>query len=385
MGLHFNHNYHHKFLLNKEMNLFFLSIFLYGIANSLIGLFVPIYLYENNFSIYKIIIFFLLVSISFVLFSILGAKIVAKIGVKHSMLLSTPFLGIYYLGLNFYINEMFYILPFFLSASMIFYNYGYHLNYIKHSNKKKIGKELSFIGIISVLSSILSPFLGGLIISVFSFNILFLVGVSLLIISILPLFLTKESYEKYNIDFKKIKKYLFKKNNKINSLSFSGYAIESIIGRILWPIFLIIVIKNITKVGFIVSISLLFSILVFYFIGKLTDKYNKSKLLKFGTGLYFISWIGRIFVTSSVGVFFVDSYKNISEKILHIPWSAKSVEISLEENYFLFVVSREIIFNLSRIIILPIIIILFYINYHPFIISFIIAALFCLFYPLLKK
>jgi len=46
---------------------------------------------------------------------------------------------------------------------------------------------------------------------------------------------------------------------------------------------------------------------------------------------------------------------------------------------------REIIFNLSRIIVLPFIILLFYINVHPFQISFIIAALFTLLYPLLGK
>ena len=137
--------YNQNFLINKEMNLFYISIFLYGIANSLIGLFVPIYLYQNQFSLYKIIIFFTLVSVFFLTFSITGAKVVSKIGIKHSMLLSTPFLAIYYLGLNFFVEEMFYILPLFLAISMIFYNYGYHLNYIKHSNQKRLGMHNIFV------------------------------------------------------------------------------------------------------------------------------------------------------------------------------------------------------------------------------------------------
>jgi len=51
-------------------------------ADSLINIFVPIYLYQLNYPIYSIIFFYFLVSLSFVIFSYPGAKIVSKIGVK---------------------------------------------------------------------------------------------------------------------------------------------------------------------------------------------------------------------------------------------------------------------------------------------------------------
>ncbi|MBT4805206.1 hypothetical protein HON71_03465 [Candidatus Woesearchaeota archaeon] len=44
---------------------------------------------------------------------------------------------------------------------------------------------------------------------------------------------------------------------------------------------------------------------------------------------------------------------------------------------------REIIFNLSRVIIMPILILVFFINVYPFVISFMIAALFSLGYVFL--
>ena len=51
----------------------------------------------------------------------------------------------------------------------------------------------------------------------------------------------------------------------------------------------------------------------------------------------------------------------------------------------MFIVTREIIFNLSRIVFLPLLMLVFYLNFHPFIISFILAALFSLLYPFLRK
>ena len=178
-------------------------------------------------------------------------------------------------------------------------------------------------------------------------------------------------------------KAIFSKKEKGALISFSGYAIESVIGRTIWPIFLITILITLSKTGIIITLSMVISLLVFYFVGKITDKYNKTKLLKFGTLLYFFAWVGRVFADSTLKIFVIDSYKNISEKVLHIPWSAKSYDLAQKRGYFRFLVGREIIFNLSRVILMPILILVFFINVYPFVISFMIAALFSLGYVFL--
>src|SRR3989344_2213516 len=95
-----SHVHTHNFFKNKELNHFYLAVSIMTFADALINIFVPIYLYQLNYPIYKIIFFYFLVSLSFVIFSYHGAKIVSKIGVKHSILWSAPFLMIYYLGLR---------------------------------------------------------------------------------------------------------------------------------------------------------------------------------------------------------------------------------------------------------------------------------------------
>jgi len=123
-------------------------------------------------------------------------------------------------------------------------------------------------------------------------------------------------------------------------LSFTGYAVESIIGRILWPVFLIIVLLTTEEVGLIVTLSLIASIILFYFIGKLTDKTkNKEKLLKTGTALYFFGWVARLFATTPLKVLIIDSCKGFSEQILQVPWSTESYNIAVKDNYFKLIVS----------------------------------------------
>lgn len=367
-----------------DMNLMYISTFLTGLAAGLISIFVPIYLYSLKYSIIEIILFYFLTSFYFVLFSVVGVKVVSKIGVKHSLLLSTPFTICFYFGLNYLITDFFYLIPIFSALGTILYNFGYHLNFIEHAKSGSRGKQLSYIDIVGIVASVLSPVLGGLIIHFFGFNYVFWIGSFLLFISILPLFLTADRFEKStDIDLKKMLFFLKKKMGIGNFLSFSGYAVESSIGRIIWPIFLIILFVNVETVGFLVTVSIFTSILIYYFLGKVIDKSDKKKFLKFGSMFYFFGWVGRIFVDSIFKVIFIDSYKNLSEKFLILSWSAKSYDLAIREKYFRFIVAREITFSLARIFVLPFIALIFFIDFHPFKISFIVAAFFTLLYPML--
>lgn len=243
---------------------------------------------------------------------------------------------------------------------------------------------MAFIGIIILLSTASAPLIGSVIANI-NFTIVFIISSLLVIIGTVPLFFTKDSYEKVNFTFDNLAEKLFSKKDRGNFISFSGYAIESIIGRTIWTIFLIIIIGSIFKTGLIISLTLLISLGIFYFMGRITDKYDKIKLIKIGTILYFFAWIGRIFADTYYKILFIDSYKNLSEKIVHIPWSSHSYDLAEKEDYFCFIVSREIIFNFIRVLILPVLSFIFWIDYNPFLISFFIAAIFSLGYVFIKK
>jgi MFS family permease len=377
---------HLKFFKNKEFNQLYLAMFGMTLGESLINVFVPIYLFKLGFPIYQILFFYFLVSLFFVLFSYGGVWVVSKAGEKHAILISTPFLVVYYLGLVFLeeLPWLFFLLPLLLALRMILFNYGYHLNFINHSERSRRGRELAFLGIITSLATILAPYLGSLLAG-FSFNLAFMVSSGVILAGTVPLFFSSDKQDKIDFTSLELFRGVFSKKNRGNFISFSGYAIESIIGRMIWPIFIILILETIERTGLVISGSMLLSLGVFYFVGKLTDKVSRATLLKIGTVLYFFAWVGRIFANTAYKIFFIDSYKNLSEKVLHLPWAAHSYDIAKRTNYFSFIVSREIIFNLIRVGVLPILMLIFWWDFYPFIISFSLAGLFSVGYAFIDS
>ncbi|HCU71150.1 MAG TPA: hypothetical protein DIC35_05380 [Candidatus Moranbacteria bacterium] len=387
MSIHHNSHHMHHFLQNKEMNEMYISHGIFNFALGLISVFIPIYFYKLGYSISMILFFFLLNSLAFVLFSYAGVRVVSKIGVKHSMLLASATSIIFFIGMRFidFYPMLFFALPVLRAFNMILYNYSFHLNFFRHSDKKDRGKEVSMIQASATSASMLSPFLGGLILKFTSFPVLFIIGSLLILAAMIPLFLSKDSYETLSFDKKELFAGIFKRKNLSLVASFSGYAIESWIGFIVWPIFLYITLFNFESVGAVTSLAAFLTFVIFYFMGKATDKRDKRELLFVGTFLYFFGWLGRVFVTGFGSAFVIDSYKSITQQILFIPWSAYSYDLAAQRNYFKFIVRREVVFNLARIVAFPALIIIFYINFHPFVISFSIAALASLFYMTLGR
>lgn len=378
---------HHHFFCNKELNEIFISVFLMNLAESMISLFVPIYLYSLGYSVVHILLFFLIGNIGNVLFSLPVAKVVSRIGAKHSVLISVPFLVAYYFGLQVLPAHswLFYILPIGITFRSLLYNFGFELNFIDHADKKRIGRELSTMAILSVIASVLSPLVAGLVISAFGYQTVFASGSIILAISCLPLLISRDSHPKVNFTARDLTEFFSSHGSKGLILSFTGYAIESSIGRTIWPIFLIIILGVAQKVGYVAAASTFLAIAVLALAGRLSDYFNSRKLLNFATALYFFGWLGCLFADTAFKIFFINSYKNISERFLQLPWSSCFYKLIERNSYFQMVVARDLIYNISRTLILPLIMGVFLLGYEPFLISFFIAALFTLLYPLLDN
>lgn len=383
--MNFNFPTYLDFLRNKDFNRFYISIFLITFGESLINIFVPIFLFNSGYPIYQILLFYFLEAAFFLLFAYPVASIVSKIGFKHSILLSTPFFIAFLFTLS-YLNFnpiLFFLLPILLALRAAFFNYGYDLNFLSYSDHNKMGRQLAVLGIFTLLAGASAPFFGGLLAKI-NFNLAFLASSIFVVIGTLPLLFSQNRTEKIDFGLKGAIRKVFSNMERGNLISFSGYAIEASIGRIIWPIFIIIIVGSLEKTGLIVSLSLLISILAFYLIGNITDRINKITLLRVGNILYFLGWVGRIFADSALKILFVDSYKNLSEKVLHLPWEAKTFELAERENRFDFVVFRQLAFNFIRIIIFPALILIFYLDFYPFVLSFLTASIFSLGYYFIK-
>ncbi|KKQ61885.1 MAG: hypothetical protein US81_C0003G0007 [Parcubacteria group bacterium GW2011_GWE2_38_18] len=388
MSLIFHHNNHiHDFFKQKELNELYISYGLLNFALGLVSVFVPVYLYILGFSVVSILGYFFLNTFGFLLFSYIGARAVSWLGVKHSILMSAIVLILYFIGLRQIVAHpwLFFVLPFLRAIEAILYNYSFHINFVRQVDRKKHGRAVTVQQTIALVAGLIAPFVGGLLAKYFGFDVLFFTGLSVIAVSAIPLFFSAESYEKLAFNKEGLYRDLWSKNGRPLLLSYSGYAVESWIGLILWPIFLMAILSDTSKVGALISLPAFVTLIFFYFFGKMIDRQNKKKLLAVGSVLHFFGWIGRLFVQGFDSVLLVDAYKRLSERFVQIPWSAIFYDFAADGNYFKMIVQREVALNVARTIMAPPLMLLFYLKPEGFWWAFVAAAMASLLYPAISK
>ena len=334
------------FLKNKELNELYASIAIRSFAISLIGIFIPIYLYQIGYSFSAIFLFFALAAFFKALLIFPSAKVSYKIGLKHSMLLSMPFLIIFFV-LMFSLerfNWPLWFVTIFLGIHTALFWFSYHTDFSKFSKKKFRGKQVGASKIVVAISSVLGPIAGGIILSFFGFKVLFVLVSFLLIASTFPLFMSKEVHEPINFSLKG-----FFKTHKIkNVLAYMGNGIEARIGTILWPLFAFIFIlgEKYVSLGALSSVALTFSVLSTFIISKFSDL-NLKKLIRFGSVANSIVWFAKSFVVTPVQLFIADAFYGASATSMYISFDALAYNKVDERNRTNMIIQREVYISLG--------------------------------------
>jgi len=257
------------------------------------------------------------------------------------------------------------------------------MNFSRVSDKGHEGEEIGIKQAIVAIICFITPFIGGVLIINFGFQITFLVAGIILLISIIPLFFFPT---RRKLTSPLTAKLLFNtvKDRPMKGFHVGtfGYATESMISSIIWPIFLFLILGNIEKLGGIISLGSLLSAGAVFFAGRLSDKGKRNTIFSWTGAGNSIIWFVRTVVqtvplavgTHVVGYFFQD--------VMLYTWANRFYElIHKKKNKRLFILGQETLYRGARILIYPFMILLafFLLPNTPsspfFIISFIIAAL----------
>jgi len=321
---------------NRELSELYVSVFIKALAQSLIAIFVPIYLFQLGFGIFHISLYFLIYFLAITAVMPFGMYLNSKIGIKKTLAFGTFIMIGYYYLLNLIQTGFSYQLVAIVSGiSVGIYFAAFHIEFAKYSNKGNEGKDLSILTIIGVFMGMLGPITGALIISNFSFNFIFKLVSVMLFISIFPLFLTKDT----KVPFKFSPRKIMRADSKRKAIAYNAEAIRGIVGFYFWPLFIFLTLNNILSLGLIISVSSMFAIFIIGYIGKLTDR-DKNTVLKLGVLLNAPAWILRIFLLSPLGIFFMNFYGTITGAMIGIPFNkmvySKAKKSKNIPNYFLF-------------------------------------------------
>lgn len=348
-------NNHHgiwSLLQNRELNELYASISIRSFAIALTGIFIPIYLYTVGYSFKSIFLFFAFWSCFNLLTLIPSAKVSSKYGLKHSMLFSMPFLIILFLLLytlesN---NWPLWVLAIFGGTYSSLFWIGYHTDFTRSSKSKSRGSQIGMAKVIASVAGAIAPLIGGLILSFFGFHILFLLVAFLLLTSTIPLFMSKEMHDSADFSIKGI----FKGQSFKDILAYMGLGIENRIGAVIWPLFVFIFIigEKYLTLGAISSVSFGFTILSTLVIAKFSD-YNRRLVLKSGSLVNALIWVGKSFIVTPLQVFIADAFQGVSRTAINLPFDALNYDkIKKKEDRIKKILQREMYIKIGAILFL---------------------------------
>ncbi len=356
----FNHHRHRihfiNFALTKKLSEIYVFIILRTLAISMIGIFIPIYLLkELSYSLTDVLFFYMVLFVFFGLITPLTARLSSKIGFKHIMLISfVPQLLFFYL-----LNQLSVVkIPLFILAIIAGLAEGlfwlsFHINFALSTDKKHRGEELGIIYILCAIIGIIGPFLGGLILTLYNFHLLFIIVVLLLIISMIPLLYSEDIYKVSPISWDSILKYSSGKD----AVKFIVYGIRLTGAGIFWPIFIFFSLLGYLSTGFIISFSSFVIVFFTWIIARMSDRYDKSLLIRIGSLFEGIIWIIKLFVRGFFQILGVGVLGGISYSLIDIPFGVQVYNKARKTKLVEYLIFREIFLVVGRLICLGIILI----------------------------
>jgi MFS family permease len=249
----------------------------------------------------------------------------------------------------------------FVPLSVLFIIFGlllfwpaFHTDFARFSSKESRGKDVGKLNVMRLLPMIVSPILGGWILVLFGYPVLFAVVLVVLLTSIIPLLYAKETHEVYIDSYKGAWKRAWKKENIKTSIAFISNGLEVIIVSIFWPLFLFSIAVTFEFMGAIASFSLVISSLFMLYIGKVSDTTERPWLLNVGALWTSISWIIKYFIATTFDAFLAHTLYRLSRSAAAVPFQTFFYEKAAEkgEEADEFIVNREIIINVTRFIFL---------------------------------
>lgn len=382
MLFHFHLPHYFASKVRREIEHLYASTAIGNLAQAMIVIFEPIFLYQAvGLTIPQVLWFLAAVYLLYIILIPVGAKIASRYGYAHSIFFSIPFQILFWLSLiGAQYNIWFlYVAPVLFAIQKSLFWPAWHATLARYTHGKQVAREFSFMYAIMSVMQILGPMIGGLLAYWFGSTAIFVVGGLIYGASAVPLMWTAEVFVPQNYHFaetwKLIKKY------KTQFTGYLGFG-EELIVLTVWPIFIFLIINSYEEVGGLVTVASLVATGLALFLGHYSDKHSKRKVMRVGNIFYVLSWLGRLPVFSPFSIFFVDSFSRTTKAAVFVPMSALIYERAESTKILPYVVGVEWVLSIGKLL-AAVLGALIFAATGSFLLVFLLGAVFALFYFLI--
>ncbi len=336
----------------KKYNIF---TFVTTFAKLLIEVFIPLILYNMNFTIKEIILFLIIKHALCTIFLPITKLVIKKKSTTFLMIISSILFTLSYIYLNFLTKNLFKLLIFttLLSMYLTFYWVGRHTYALSIIEDKKATDNVSIYTIFTILGGLFSTYIGSILIEKTSYLFLSIIVLFLMLISIIPLTKIKSKKETNEIKLITIITSFPKRNYIFTFLDQLRFVLVTI-----FPLYIYLNInKSYKYIGIINIVSGLGSIIYIYILKKLMDK-NKSDYLSSSLLYLAITYTLKLLTKNNIIFLIIVFFEGIFRSVVDLITLRNTYVYSKNYTRLNYTIFTEGINNIGRVIILT----LFYIT-----------------------
>ncbi len=292
----------------------------------------PFYLYYGvGYQLWQICVFFLFwQGTSSLILPFVGGAL-TRFGLKHSMAFRSIGVSIFWIAMGIILTGNFWtdilvMIPFFFlrsfakGVSVI----AYDIFLTHHMNRESKGKTLAGIQIAIMSAVVMAPLAGGFIMKELGFQWLTYIATLFYAASGMVLLLTPDKKFKVSYTPSKLLRDALKKTDRSLILAEFGRVFFDAIIWIVWPIFLLLILTNVVKIGTVIAISSALSMVVTFIIGKRIDKMGiNPRAIRFGSYRSTLLNVLRGIVWDPVVLAVIDALHKINLGVTKVPYTVQ--------------------------------------------------------------
>lgn len=347
--------YYKRVHLTRNILFLYTNRLLIQVAIGMLSVFTAIFFYEKfNQSYTAVALVFTAVYGIFVLFIPLGAMLLRVLGTKHMLIIAVIFLPGAILSLLLWDTNPMLSLGMYLLFGTIyrtFYWTPYHIDFALFTDKKVRGKQMSLLLNASEIVLAVTPFFAGLVIAFYGFDSLFIITSAFLAVSIIPLFFIEDTRETFSFGYFETYRKLFKKENRTLFMAYFGEGVQHAVQMAIWPIFIYLLLKGeYVALGLITSATIFLLILTRFLIGNLADRWDKKRLLKYGTFFATTGWLLKAFIETGFQIMVIDTYHRVGRAVNKLSFDIATYDQAVDNGHYIdeYTVLKEIALNMGR-------------------------------------
>lgn len=317
-------------MTKDDLGELYASVSMRSFALGLAGIFIPIFLYNQGWTLTNILFFYML----FFMYSFLSAKYLGeyavKYGSKHLMALSFSFsfASLAFISIDQSFLVVFCIVAPLYAVAESAYWLSNHVILTEAKESGHVGGAVAKLNILVGIFSAAGPLIGGIIGEHYGLRAAFVVSLLVLIVALRPLFVTREGISEETFDMNKLEK----DKGLVRDMALLGIGtISNAAVVVFWPLFIYSRTGGLIETGLIVAISLTVTTLACWLAGRLSDNNRGRKVRKIGSILWALGSISMVLSPSIILLGLSNTLAQVSQMLSVVPRSATLISHAFTE------------------------------------------------------